>query len=210
MRRQIRYGGIDFLTYGEAKDHYRKIKNEAPKNTWLTDPFLLDVYNCNPFISFNIAAVKFVRHDVDRFTDWGVIVRGADGELHDRPISNKYAFGNQSLAARNNKRLRLLIQPEADEYRTVMLEAAEACHHCGIAPGCEADHRVTFVSIVNDWLQQAGIDHATLRWKPINGDRWFQLLPQELENDWLTYHTTRCEWQWLCGPCHKKKSANER
>ena len=117
MRRKVCYGGMEFRTYGEAKNHYRLVKELAPKGVWLTDPFLLDVYNCNPTISFNISAVKFVRHEIDRFTDWGVIVQGADGELHDRPISNKYAFGNESQAARNHKRLRLLVQPEADEYR---------------------------------------------------------------------------------------------
>ena len=210
MRRPICLGGLEFRTSADAKDHYRRVKSAAPKETWLTDPFLLDVYNLSPYVPFNITAIKFVRHEVERFTDWGAIARGADGELYDRPISNKYAFGNQSLAARNHKRLRLLIQPDADEYRMAMLEANEPCHHCGEAPGSEADHRVTFVSLVADWMRQANVGHDALEWEPATDSRWFRLLPPQLEDDWLTYHATRCEWQWLCGPCHKKKSATER
>lgn len=208
-REPICYGGLEFRTYQEAREHYQRVKSAAPKRTWLTDPFLLDVYNRNPHMTFEITAVKFVPHEIDRFGDWGVIARGADGELYDRPISNKYAFGTQSTAARNHKRLRLLIQPDADEYRAAMREAEEPCHHCSTRPGSEADHVVTFASIVSDWLREFRLTHEDLVWEPANDRRWFRLIPPEIESSWLVYHTERCEWQWLCAACHKQKTASE-
>ena len=214
MRRGIVLGGKFFATTKEAEAHYKTVKATAAKNTWIQEPFLVDVYNCNPHVPFNVTRIKFVRHEVDRFADWGVIAGGDNGEETDRPISRNYAFHKRSVSATNHKRLRLLVQQDVEEYRCAMIEAAEPCQTCGLpyddAKQFDADHIRPFRNLVADWLAREGIKHETLRWEVAGNDKWFQLLPEHLHESWVVFHLEECELQWLCRPCHKKKTNEDR
>lgn len=217
LKEPLMLGGEAFATIKAAEERYKQIKAASPKNVWLTNPFLLDVYNCNPHIPFQVTRILYRRHSVPRFGNWGVIAGGADGEETDREVSRRYAFGERSKQTINHRRLRLLVYPDVKDYREAMADALEPCHACGAeysdSLNFDADHLIPFVRLVSSWLEENRLTHDSLNWLAAPGDQWFQIAAiddRDLTGSWIAYHCQEVEWQWLCKPCHKKKSADER
>ncbi len=132
MRQPIQLGGATFATKAAVRAHFKAVKQAAPRNTWLTDPFLCAVYQQHPEIGFEVVAVAFVPHRTSGFADCGAIVRGELGEQYEFP-SASYAWTSASYEARVHRLLRRTIRADVAEYRATMLDADAPCDCCGTA-----------------------------------------------------------------------------
>jgi hypothetical protein len=106
--------------------------------------------------------------------------------------------------------MRMLIQPQINDFK---LSNESVCSECGTAGFCEVDHINPFKEIREDFFKEFDVNVDELNMTSARFEVFYNVedtYTHSFIEDWKIYHDQKCRLQYLCKPCHKVKTLDER
>ena len=210
------FGGVTYTRKADVVDKFRAVRAGARDDAFMRD--LLARHK--DYSGGEIVAVRFVPHETESFGSLGMLVDMADGTMWAYPsykgclvpdkameIDGGADWQRKYAMAKEAPTMRMTIQYQLDEFRAGRQEGDNTCDRCGDAtPDGDVDHITPFNDIYLEFLEHHGLAPGDIVFETVSKDGMKRLANCELRDAWDVFHQTEFNPQWLCKPCHRRKT----